>query len=50
MVRRHVDGEAPLVTRGSFSCRFYAPGAEARQSSAPASGEEARPQIFAAAD
>ena len=49
MVRRHVDGEAPLVTRGSFSCRFYAPGAEARRAGSPASGEELRPQVFAAA-
>ena len=50
MVRRHVDGEAPLVTRGSFSCRFYAPGANARTSGAPATGEEQGPNIYAAAD
>lgn len=25
MVRRHVDGEAPLVTKGSFSCKFFSP-------------------------
>ncbi len=25
MVRRHVDGEAPLVTRGNFSCKFFSP-------------------------
>jgi len=50
MVRRHVDGEAPLVTRGSFSCRFYAPGADALTPSAPSSGEEVPPPIFAAAD
>jgi hypothetical protein len=25
MVRRHVDGEAPLVTKGTFSCKFFSP-------------------------
>jgi hypothetical protein len=50
MVRRHVDGEAPLVTRGSFSCRFYAPGAEARRSNAPVSAEDSVAHVFAAAD
>lgn len=31
MVRRHVDGEAPLVTRDAFSCRFFAVGRVADQ-------------------
>lgn len=29
-VRRHVDGEAPIVTKGSFSCKFFSPTAAAR--------------------
>ena len=50
MVRRHVDGEAPLVTRGSFSCRFFSPGAAtARRSEALDPGEQLQP-VFAAVD
>lgn len=25
MIRHHVDGEGPLVTRDAFSCKFFAP-------------------------
>lgn len=51
MVRRHVDGEAPLVTRGSFSCRFHAPaGASAGRPKPSASDDELRPHLFAATE
>lgn len=44
MVRHHVDGEGPLVTRGSFSCKFFSLRASAdasKRSAGRQSGERA---------
>lgn len=51
LVRRHVDGEAPLVTRGSFSCRFFSPAAATtHKPKAPEPAERFQPQALTAAE
>lgn len=51
MVRRHVDGEAPLVTRASFSCCFFSPAAATTRSSRELDLEEKlQAHAIAAAD